>query len=218
MRRANTAGELRSSNFIERPDSVLVDASKGGEAWAFGVLVERYNAAIFSVVFRITRNRQDTEDIVQQSFQKALVHLQSFQGRASFSTWLTRIAINEALMWARKKRALSEVALESMRSESDTASFLEIPDAGASPEEIFALEEKSRILWSAMNRLTPGLRKALRLQLEERTIRETARILGMPIGTIKARLSRARKRLRKQLMPLRQPRGNLQGALCDLLL
>jgi RNA polymerase sigma-70 factor (ECF subfamily) len=76
------------------------------------VLVRRHQARILSAAWRFTRNREDAEDIVQQSFQKAFVHLQQFEGNSSFSTWLTRVAVNEAPMWLRSKRTSSEVAIE----------------------------------------------------------------------------------------------------------
>jgi RNA polymerase sigma-70 factor (ECF subfamily) len=190
------------STLVGQADSILIAASKRGEGRAFDALVERYNSKIFAVAFRITRHREDAEDIVQLSFQKAFIHLQSFEGRSSFSTWLTRIAINEALMWMRKTRALREVALESTRREDESAACLEIPDVKASPEETCALEERSRILASAMNRLPSPLRTTLRLHLEGRTAGDVAQIMGIQTPTIKAMLFRARQKLRKHLTSL----------------
>ena len=82
----------------------LVVDVKNGEDRAFEILVNRYKARILSIAFRITRNHEDAQDVTQQSFQSAYVHLQKFQGKSSFPTWLTRIAINEALMCLRKNR------------------------------------------------------------------------------------------------------------------
>ena len=86
-----------SSALTEAPDSLLVAGSKRGESGIFGVLVERYQAKIFSVALRVTRNREDAERVVQQSFQKAFLYLHIFEGKSPFSAWLTRIVINEAL-------------------------------------------------------------------------------------------------------------------------
>ena len=80
----------------EGPDSILIAASKRGDGGTFAVLVERYRATLFSVAFRITRNREDAEDVVQQSFQKAFLQLHRFEAKSSFSTWLTTIATREA--------------------------------------------------------------------------------------------------------------------------
>ena len=91
------------------PDEELVAATKSGDELAFETLVKRHQRRIFALAFRYTRVREDAEDIVQETFQKAFVHLQKFEGKSSFSTWLTRIAINEALMSLRRRRALHEV-------------------------------------------------------------------------------------------------------------
>src|SRR5713226_6856722 len=105
--------------FREDPDSTLVAATKNGESQAFEFLVKRYEARTFSVAFRITRNREDAQDVVQQSFHKAFMHLDRFQEKSSFSTWLTRIAINEGLMCLRRTRARREVCLDDVKSESE---------------------------------------------------------------------------------------------------
>ena len=83
---------------VATDDATLVRAASTGDDKAFGLLVEHYGRMVLFTVVRITGNREDAEDVLQQSFQKAFVHLKEFQGRSSFSTRLTRIAINEALM------------------------------------------------------------------------------------------------------------------------
>jgi RNA polymerase sigma-70 factor (ECF subfamily) len=93
-------------------DMALVAAAKNGNRKAFEILVERHEQRIFFVARRITRTREDAEDVVQQSFQKAFTHLRNFEGRSAFSTWLTRIAITEALMFLRRSRGLREVLIE----------------------------------------------------------------------------------------------------------
>src|SRR5258708_34425167 len=100
--------EPMTSVFREESDSTLVAATKSGESQAFEFLVKRHEAKTFSVAFRITRNREDAQDVVQQSFPKAFMHLDTFQGMSSFSTWLTRMVINEALMYLRRARARRE--------------------------------------------------------------------------------------------------------------
>src|SRR5712664_2118014 len=84
------------------PDEELVAATKSGDELAFETLVKRHERKIFVLAFRYTRVREDAEDVVQQTFQKAFVHLQRFEGKSAFSTWLTRVAINEALILLRK--------------------------------------------------------------------------------------------------------------------
>ena len=188
--------EPMTSTFREEPDSTLVAATKNGESQAFEFLVKRHEAKTFSIAFRITRNREDAQDVVQQSFHKAFMHLDRFQEKSSFSTWLTRIVINEGLMCLRSTRARREVSLGDAESESEELSLPEIPDRRENPAEIYEQLENERILCEAMNQLSAEFRTVVRLRLEERTVGETAEILGLGVGTLKARLFRARQKLR----------------------
>jgi RNA polymerase sigma-70 factor (ECF subfamily) len=189
-------------------DSTLLVAAKKGEGRAFECLMSRYQARILAVAFRITRNREDAQDVVQQSFHKAFMHLDRFQGKSSFSTWLTRIVINEGLMCLRKARARREVYLDDVKSESEDLFAPEIPDRGENPAEIYEQVENERILCEAMNKLSAEFRTVVSLQLEERTVRETAEILGLGIGTLKARSFRARQKLRVLLARSPEFRGD----------
>jgi RNA polymerase sigma-70 factor (ECF subfamily) len=148
----------------------------------------------------MTRTREDAEDVVQQSLQKAFVHLHQFEGKSSFSTWLTRIAINEALILLRKSRGLRE-ALISDSTEGEEAQFVrEIPDSGPSPEDNYAQRERRRILFAALNELPHRTRRAIQLrELDERSTEETARIMGISVGAVKARVFHGRRKLRERL-------------------
>jgi RNA polymerase sigma-70 factor (ECF subfamily) len=188
--------EPMTSTFREEPDSTLVAATKNGESQAFEFLVKRHEAKTFSIAFRITRNREDAQDVVQQSFHKAFMHLDRFQEKSSFSTWLTRIVINEGLMCLRSTRARREVSLGDVESESEELFLPEIPDRRENPAEIYEQLESERILCEAMNQLSVEFRTVVRMRLEERTVGETAEILGLGVGTLKARLFRARQKLR----------------------
>jgi RNA polymerase sigma-70 factor, ECF subfamily len=180
-------------------DTALVLAAKGGDARAFEILVERHQRSILAVAMRFSRIREDAEDIAQQSFQKAFVHLHRFEGKSKFSTWLTRIAINEALMWMRRKRASPEVPVVEAAT-LDESGPLDFPDSEPSPEDSCLHEEQKRILSAAVKQLKPRARKAIELrELGELSTEETARILGLSIGAVKARLFHARKQLRRNL-------------------
>jgi RNA polymerase sigma-70 factor (ECF subfamily) len=181
--------------FQEKPDSTLVAAAKNGESQAFDFLVKRHEAKTFRVAFRITRNREDAKDVVQESFLKAFMHLDGFQEKSSFSTWLTRIAINEGLMSLRRTRAGREVSVCDIKSATEDLFPLETPDRGKNPGEIYEQLETERILCEAMNYLSAKSRTLVRFQLEERTVREIAEILGLGIATLKSRLLRARRKL-----------------------
>src|SRR6267378_5096163 len=110
-------------------DVALVAAAKSGDGHAFEVLVGRHEQKIFFVARRITRRHEDAEDVVQQSFQKAFTHLRKFEERSAFSTWLTRIAVTEALMFLRRNRGLREVLIDDLNGNEETATALEVPDS-----------------------------------------------------------------------------------------
>lgn len=95
-------------------EAALILAAKSGDGQAFEILIERYQRRVLALARRFTRIREDAEDIAQQTFQKAFVHLHKFEGKSRFSTWLTRIAINEALMLLRRGRALREVSINDL--------------------------------------------------------------------------------------------------------
>ena len=132
---------------------------------------------------------------MQQSFQNVFVHLQKFQGRSSFSTWLTRIAINEALMYLRKNRVvLRAVSLEEVNLEYASVLPTDRSDARANPEELYIQREKEQILSFVIDRLPPLLQGAVRLYLDDLTVKEVGQCLGVRISTVKARLFRGRQK------------------------
>jgi RNA polymerase sigma-70 factor (ECF subfamily) len=181
-------------------EEALVTAAKRGDGRAFEMLVKRHEARILALALRYTRVREDAEDVVQKSFQKAFVHLHRFEGKSRFFTWLSRIAINEALMLLRKKRASPEVPIEESTTMEETSLTLDLPDSDPSPEENCLHEERKRILSAAIKQLTPRKRKAIELrELGELSTTETARKLGLSITAVKARLFHARKALRMSL-------------------
>jgi RNA polymerase sigma-70 factor (ECF subfamily) len=149
---------------------------------------------------RYTRVREDAEDVVQQTFQKAFIHLNKFQGKSSFSTWLTRIAINEALMLMRRSHALREIPVNDSSDQGVASSAMEIPDASLDPEISYLRRERVQILSEALGDLRPGLRLAIALrELAELSTEETARRMGVSVAAVKARLFHARKKLRGKL-------------------
>jgi RNA polymerase sigma-70 factor (ECF subfamily) len=189
-----------SDRLVAQEDAALVAAAKTGDARAFELLVQRHEGRIFSLAQRMTRNREDAEDVVQQSFQKAFIHLKKFEGESLFSTWLTRIAINEALMLLRRRRGTREVPIAESNTEDETALPLDIPDVGPNPEDSCLRREQERILSAAVNELTPGMRKAIELrELGELSTGETAQAMGLSVGAVKARVFHGRRKLRQTL-------------------
>lgn len=196
----NDTPNTTSASFDPARDRALVLAAKSGDEEAFGLLANCYQPKIFAVALRYTRVREDAEDIVQQTLQKAFTHLHRFEGKSSFSTWLTRIAINEALMLLRKGRALREVSIDDSSEAETEAPRLDIRDSGSDPEANYLKREGTEVLFAAMDRLTLGLRTAIKLRdLTELSTQETARRMGLPVDTVKSRLFHGRRKLRRTL-------------------
>jgi RNA polymerase sigma-70 factor, ECF subfamily len=187
-------------------DMALVAAAKNGNGKAFDILVERHEQRIFFVAQRITRTREDAEDVVQQSFQKAFTHLRKFEGRSAFSTWLTRIAITEALMLLRRSRGLREVLIDDLNGNEETTTGLEVPDASPDPEARYSKREQVEMLSAAINELPYATRRVIQLrELDERSSEETARIMGISVSALKGRMFHGRKKLRERLKHFVEP-------------
>ena len=181
-------------------DKALVARAKDGDEKAFETLVKRHRRKVLALAFRYTRVREDAEDIVQQTLQKAFVYLRNFEGKSSFSTWLTRIAINEALMWLRKARALCEVPLNHSVNDEGARPDVDVADATPDPEATYLRQEETRTLSMAIERLAPSIRIVLELkELRELSARETAQHLGLSLAAVKARVFHGRRKLRKDI-------------------
>ena len=176
-------------------EASLLATAKSGETAALDALYRAHAEKLFRTVHRITRNREDAEDAVQDSLLRAFLHLKSFDGRSTFSTWLTRIGINSALMILRKKRNSREI---SARGPGVDETLWEVPDSTPNPERWCAEREQGRILRDAISNLRPTIRRALELQvLEHRSIEETAAQIGISVTAAKARVFHAKAALRK---------------------
>lgn len=181
-------------------DAKLVAAAKRGDTRAFEVLVGRHQSRIQAIASRFTHVPEDAEDIAQQSFQKAFIHLHQFEGNSAFSTWLTRITINEALMWLRRKRAAREVPIEESAADNGDTFVPDFADPGPSPEDSYSQREWKQILSRAISHLTPAIRTAVELRdLGELSTNETAGIMRLSTGAVKARLFHGRRKLRALL-------------------
>jgi len=180
-------------------DAPLVAAAMNGHSGAFGEIFTRYKRRIFHLAQRITRNHEDAEDVVQEAFQLAFVHLQDFKGGSQFSTWLSRIAINVALMKLRKKARKVEISMD--ESESDETSLRDsVPDLALNPEQDCLRAERSRILREALAELRPNARRVLELyELEGRSMKEIAATMGISVAAVKARIFHARPKMRHEL-------------------
>jgi RNA polymerase sigma-70 factor (ECF subfamily) len=180
-------------------DETLVAQAVRGSSAAFETLFQRYQQKMFRVALSRLQNPEDAEDAVQQTFQQAFVHLKSFQGQSRFSTWLTRIAINEALMLLRKRRP-GHLSIEGHQSVDEESFALEIKDPAITPEEQYGQKELRNALTGAIDELPPILKTVVNLaEIGELSTRKTADTLGVRVGTVKARTFRARRLLRDKI-------------------
>jgi len=199
--RAKESGASAAGNMEGWSEAKLIAAAKNGHDAAFGLLCERHEEMILRVTFRITRNREDAEDAVQDSFMSAFVHLTNFDERSRFGTWLTRIAINSALGQLRKKRGIREIPLDEPSPSQESWPHLEIPDRAPNPEENCRIQERRGNSWdgnwaSAAAKPNSGGSAPI-----GRILREgTAKILGISIAAAKARMFHARASLRRMPM------------------
>jgi len=183
-----------------REEYALLLAAKTGDSAAFEILCKQSANTVFHLARRLMRNNEDAEDVVQESFQQAFIHLNRFNGDSRFSTWLSRIAINAALMKLRKKHHQWNVPLDESTETEEPVFRQQIEDQGLNPEQLYAQKERQRILSQALNELSPGTRKAIELrELGERSTEETAQIMGISITAVKARVFHGRRRLRERL-------------------
>jgi RNA polymerase sigma-70 factor (ECF subfamily) len=201
---ANFAGKSRAriktmesaTNVGKESDEVLVSAAKGGDRQAFEELILRHEQKVLAVAQRITNHREDAQDVAQETFHKVFCHLNSFQEKARFSTWMTRIAMNEAFMLLRRRRGTPEDLPESP-DDGDEYFSEKFVDQRPTPEESCRLAERNERLTDAINCLGPKIRRAILLRdIEERSAEETARILGTTLSAVKARVFQGRRKLR----------------------
>lgn len=184
-------------------DHAIVLAAKAGDEKAFGILFKHYQPKIFAIALRYSRIPEDAEDIVQETFQKVFLHLHKFEGKSSFSTWLTRIAINEALMLLRRGRAVREVSIDDSNEDESATRDLEVREPSPDPEANYFKREEAEVLSAAIDELTLRLRTAIELrELGELSTRETARRMSLSVGAVKARVFQGRRKLRKALRRL----------------
>jgi len=181
-------------------DLALVHACKSGNAAAFEELVKRYDTKLFRIAQHITHNREDAQDAVQEAFLKVFRKLTQFQENSKFSTWLTRITVNESLMKLRKQRHNKEFSIDNNFESEDHSLTSELADWARNPEELYRGFELRNILRSELQELQPGLRVVFVLRdIEGLSTEETAEVLESTPVAVRARLWRARLKLRERL-------------------
>jgi len=184
----------------EQSEEFLIERGLNGDAHALNALFARNNRALYQTALRVLGNPEDAEEALQEGLLSAYRNLRRFERRSQFSTWLTRIVINAALMRRRSKLSRPAVSLDDLSSESETPLAERFADEGPDPEQLYAGTELRERVDKKLGEISPLLRTAFWLrEIEGLSAEEAAHILGVSRNTLKARLWRARQELAARL-------------------
>ncbi|MBI3671044.1 MAG: sigma-70 family RNA polymerase sigma factor [Acidobacteria bacterium] len=179
-------------------DLPLLDRIVAGDAQAFEELVQRHEERVYRVTIAITGNHEDAEEAMQQTFLKVYQHLGGFQRASKFTTWLTRIAVNEALQKRRRQRVTE--SLDDPRLTDEAVMPKQLRDWHDDPEKIYSKQQMREIVESAIQSLAPMYREVFVLRdVQGLTTQEAAEALGIAVSALKSRLLRARLMMREAL-------------------
>ena len=215
---AATSYELRNSEAIQSPfitgeEATLLASARAGDSAAFERLIMPHWDGLLRITQRILRNREDAEDAVQTAFLDAFRNLNHFHGRARFSSWLTRIAMNVALMHLRVCRRKMEISIDDATDATENRARVQIVETRLNPEQEYLSNETRVLLAKGLKKLRPLYVEVLHLRsVQDLSAKETARILDLPVGTVKARLHRARINLARRVHSIvarKRPRGTV---------
>jgi len=195
----------------------LIRAGQRGDQQAVDTLFRRYQRPLFQTALRVLGNAEDAEDALQDGMISAFRNLRRFEGRSQFSTWLTRIVINAALMRRRSAKARPAVSLDETPREDELPATERFSDNRPNPEQVFAGTELREIIGANLDELSPLLRTAFVLrEVQGYSTGEAAKKLGVTENTLKARLWRARHQLAERLgQRLRRMKNDMTGGMSD---
>ncbi|MDR1156231.1 MAG: sigma-70 family RNA polymerase sigma factor [Bacteroidales bacterium] len=180
-------------------DVELVQQAVGGDQKAYSELMERYRNAIYYMLLKMVGNPSDAEDLTIEAFGKAFKNIKQYTAHFAFSTWLFKIASNNAIDFMRKKK-LNNISIDDTSRDADTALPINIRSEQPTPEESLISEQKITMLHSIVSKLKPRYRKLVELRyFHEYSYEEISEETGLPIGTVKAQLFRARELLQNVL-------------------
>jgi RNA polymerase sigma-70 factor, ECF subfamily len=187
-------------------DAELVSLARQGNAAAISTILERNNRRLFRVARGVLKDDAEAEDVVQETYLRAFANLHTYEGAAALSTWLARIALNEALGRLRRRRSMieldkvAEAAADNDAASGRVISFPLAQPSTSDPEHVAAQTEIRRLLERAIDALPEHFRVAFLLRfVEQMSLEETAACLGVPEDTVKTRVHRAKRRLRQAL-------------------
>jgi RNA polymerase sigma-70 factor (ECF subfamily) len=178
-------------------DDHLITTAQSGDKQAFSELCRRHSPEVKKRILSIVRNQEDAEDALQETMLRGYMHLNTFRRACKFSTWLTRIGINAALMILRKRKMRRETDAEHLSDESKPGEVIEFVDPSPDPEGLYSRHQMILVVRREMQKLRPTLRSIIEQHYgTECSVQESAKALAIPVSTAKARLLRGRKRLR----------------------
>jgi len=188
---------------LPEDDDKLIKEALEGNQQAFKGLVTRHQASVFHIVFRIVRDREVANDLVQETFMKAFSSLKSYRSEYRFSTWLYKIAANSSIDHLRKRR-IHALSLDNPIATEDGQVSIEVPDYSHHPEREMVRRERAVSIDEAIDSLPDKYRRVIVARhKEEKSYEEIANELNLPVGTVKARIFRARELLKKRLRGIR---------------
>ena len=191
--------QMQNRNDSDASDDFLVEQCKAGSQSAFDELMRRYHNAALKVALSIVRDKQDAEDEVQNAFWKAFEHIGQFNKDAKFSTWLTRIVVNQCLMKLRRNRRTRYTYIDDVMVGEEIVS-LDLKDTRQTPEQALGRAEVADVVYEEIRRTPPLLRTVFLLRdVEQRPMPEVAEVLGISVAAAKSRLLRARAELRNRM-------------------
>lgn len=177
------------------PYKIVAAPHANGQA-GFDELHAIYSKRLYRTIVAITKNPDDAEDVLQETFLRAYLARDTFEGRSSIYSWLTRIAINSALMLLRKRRVRPEFSFDSQPDDRGESTSFEVRDCGPDPEELCAQHQHQLKTLRELRRLRPQLREPIWMQVTHGwSIKEIGRALSISDAAVKARLHRARRQL-----------------------
>ncbi len=184
-------------------DELLLSGARSGDQRAFGELCLRHTGMLEKRIFRIVRNREDTEDVLQETLLKAYRHLDTFRGTCRVSTWMMKIGINQALGLLRKRRSMPEILSEQGSENGQRFALPGFRDPRLNPEQRYIVDQALDKLRSAIHHLPPRTRTVMDLYLgKELRLKDVAAILGITEANAKSRVHHSRTRLRRSLVKL----------------
>jgi RNA polymerase sigma factor (sigma-70 family) len=184
---------------LKQQDIKLIRKAKKGDHQAYDQIIKEYKQSVFNLIFRMMRNKQETEDLTQETFLKVFHSLPSFNEEYAFKTWLYKIATNNCIDFFRKKK-LQTYSIDKPIEYKNSEIQYELPDPDLNPEKNIIALERSKIIQQAIESLPKKYYLVIKFRhQEEKSYEEISEILNLPLGTIKARIFRAREMLNKAL-------------------